>query len=86
MKDLVVEVTPEELLIKGHTSYEKSSDKGKVPMSEIPTGQVFRSIRFPEAIDTSTAKAEFKDGMLRLTMAIAKNVTTTAKKVDVKAA
>jgi HSP20 family molecular chaperone IbpA len=55
-------------------------------MSEIRTGQVFRSIRFPETIDTGTAKAEYKDGMLRLTMAIAKNATTTAKKVNIKAA
>ena len=55
-------------------------------MSEIRTGQVFRSIRFPEAIDTSTARAEYKDGVLRLTMAVAKNVTETAKKVDIKAA
>ena len=86
MKDLVVEVTPEELLIKGQTSHEKTSDKGKVHLSEIRTGQVFRSIRFPEAIDTSTAKAEYKDGMLRLTMAIAKTATGTAKKVDIKAA
>jgi HSP20 family protein len=86
MKDLVVEVTPEELLIKGQTSHETTSDKGKIHKSEIRTGQVFRSIRFPEAIDTSTAKAEYKDGMLRLTMAIAKNATTTAKKVDIKAA
>lgn len=86
MKDLVVEVTPEELLIKGQTSHEKTSDTGEVHVSEIRTGQVFRSIRFPEAIDTNTAKAGSKDGMLRLTMAIAKNATTTAKKVDVKAA
>jgi HSP20 family protein len=86
MKDLVVEVTPQELLIKGQTSHERTSDKDKVHMSEIRTGQVFRSIRFPEAIDTSTAKAEYKDGMLRLTMAIAKIATGTAKKVDIKAA
>ena len=86
MKDLVVEVTPEELLIKGQTRHDTISDKGKVHMSEIRTGQVFRSLRFPEAIDTSTAKAEYKDGMLRMTMAVAKNVTTTTKKVDIKAA
>ena len=69
MKDLVVEGTPQELLIKGQTSHERTSDKDKV-----------------EAIDTSTAKAEYKDGILRLTMAIAKTATGTAKKVDIKAA
>jgi HSP20 family protein len=86
VKDLVVEITSQELLIKGQTSHEKSSDKGKVHISEIRTGQVFRSIRFPEAIDTSTAKAEYKDGVLHLTMAIAKTATTTARKADIKAA
>jgi HSP20 family protein len=86
MKDLVVEITPEALLIKGQTHHEKTSDKGKVHMSEIRTGQVFRSIRFPEAIDTTTAKAEYKDGMLHVTMAIAKGAAVTARKVDIKAA
>jgi HSP20 family protein len=86
MKDLVVEVTPEELLIKGQTSHETTSDKEKVHISEIRTGQVFRSLRFPEAIDTSTTKAEYKDGMLRVTMMIGKHASETAKKVDIKAA
>ena len=86
MKDLVVEITPEELLIKGQTSHEKTSDKGKVHMSEIRTGQVFRSIRFPEAIDTGTAKAEYKDGMLHVTMTAAKGAAVSARKVDIKAA
>jgi HSP20 family protein len=86
MKDLVVEVTPEELLIKGQTSHETTSDKGKVHISEIRNGQLFRSLHFPEAIDTSTARAEYKDGMLRLTMAVAKNAGATTKKVDIKVA
>jgi HSP20 family protein len=86
MKDLVVEITPEELLIKGQTSHETTPDKSKIHMSEIRTGQVFRALRFPEAIDTSTAKAEYKDGMLRLTMAIAKDATATPAKVIMKVA
>jgi HSP20 family protein len=86
MKDLVVEITPEDLLIKGQTSHETTADKSRVHMSEIRTGQLFRALHFPEAIDTSTAKAEYKDGMLRLTMAIAKDATATPTKVDLKVA
>jgi HSP20 family protein len=86
MNDLVVEVTPQELLIKGQTNHETTADKGQVHISEIRTGQVFRSLRFPEAIDTSTAKAEYKDGMLRLTMMIGKHARATAKKVDIRVA
>ena len=58
--DLVVEVTPEELLIEGQTSHEKTSDKGKVHTSEIRTGQAFGLIRFPEAIHTQHSKGRLK--------------------------
>lgn len=83
-KDIDVEITPEDLLIKAETAAEKESDKGKVHVSEFSSGSVFRSIHFPEKIDPATAKAEFKNGLLRLTAAIAKQEKAT--KVDIKAA
>jgi HSP20 family protein len=83
-KDVDVEITPEDLLIKAETTTEKESDKGKVHVSEFSSGSIFRSVHFPEKIDPKTAKAEFKNGMLRLTATIVKEEKAT--KVDIKAA
>jgi HSP20 family protein len=83
-KDLDVQITATDLLIKGETTHEKKTDKGTVHVSEFSSGRIFRSIEFPKPIDPNSAKAECKDGMLRLTATIAK--TASAKKVDVKAA
>ena len=83
-KDLDVQISPEHLLIKAETAREHVSDEGTVHVSELASGRIFRALRFPERIDPSTAKGEYKNGMLRVTAAIEK--AETVKKVDVKAA
>lgn len=83
-KDLDVQITPEDLLIKAESSHEHTSDIGTVHICEFDAGKIFRSIHFPEKIDPESAKAEYRNGMLRLTAAIAK--TATAQKVEIKAA
>lgn len=83
-KDLDVQITPDHLLIKAQSSHEHSTDTGTVHVCEFDSGRIFRSIRFPEQIDPSSVKAEYRNGMLRLTAAIAK--AATAQKVEIKAA
>ena len=83
-KDLDVKITSDEVLIKAETSHEHTADTGTVHFCEFDAGRVFRSIHFPEKIDPDSAKAQYRNGMLRLTAAIAK--AATAQKVDVKAA
>lgn len=83
-KDLDVQITPEYLLIKGQTTHEHTTDTGTVHVCEFDSGRIFRSIRFPEKIDPNSAKAEYRNGMLHLTAAIAK--AATAQKVEIKAA
>jgi HSP20 family molecular chaperone IbpA len=84
-RDLDVQVTPEDLLIKAETTREQKTDKGTVHVSEFSRGKVFRSVRLPEKIDPNTAKAEYKDGMLRVTAAIAKT-SEAARKLQIQAA
>lgn len=83
-KDLDVQITPDDLLIKAESTRENKTDEGTVHVSEFSGGKVFRSLHFPERIDPDTVKSEFKNGLLRVTVAIAK--TAAAKKIDVKAA
>jgi HSP20 family protein len=70
-KDLDVQVTPEELLIKGEITHQHTDDEGRVHLCEFKPGKLWRSIRFPHTIDPATAKAEYRNGLLRLTATIA---------------
>jgi len=83
-KDLDVQVTPDDLLIKGNVDHEHTSQEGDVHVCEFKSGQMFRSVHFPQKIDPSSVKAEYKNGMLHLTAAIATSAEAT--KVPVKAA
>ena len=65
------------------TSHEHAADAGTVHVCEFESGKVSRSIHFPEKIDPNSAKAEYQNGMLRLTAAIAR--AATVQKVEIKA-
>lgn len=82
-KDLDVQITPEDLLIKAAVDHEHAAEEGAVQLCEFKSGKLFRSIHFPEKIDPDSVKAEYRNGMLHLTAAIAKAVPT---RVNVKAA
>lgn len=82
-KDLDVQVTPEEVLIQADIHHRHTPDKGTVHVCEFTGGKLFRSIRFPDAIDPESVKAEYKNGLLRLTAAAAKARPT---RVEVQAA
>ncbi len=82
-KDVEVQATAEDILIKGKTEHTHESKGGAVHVCEFQSGQLFRSIHLPERIDPDTVKAEQRHGMLHLTAKIAK---PAARKVDVQAA
>ncbi len=82
-KDLDVQITPEDVLIKADIGHTHAPEEGAVQLCEFNGGQLFRSIHFPERIDPDSATAEYRNGMLRLTASIAKSA---AQKVEIKAA
>jgi HSP20 family molecular chaperone IbpA len=81
-KDLDIEVTPEDLLVKGEIRHEHREDKGKVHVCEFQSGTLFRSIHFPKKIEPEKVAAEFKNGLLKIKAPIAE----AARKVKVEAA
>jgi HSP20 family protein len=83
-KDLAIEVTPEDVLVKGETHHEHKEEKGKVHTCEFRSGSLFRTIHLPKKIDPDKVKAEFKNGMLLLKAPIAEE--QRSRKVKIEAA
>ena len=83
-RDLNVEVTSEDLLVKGKTKTEKKEDKGEVHTSEFQSGSLFRSIHFPKKVDPDKVKAEIKNGLLTVVAPIAEEARS--RKVNIQAA
>lgn len=70
-KDIDIEVAPEDIVLRAEVHHEHTGRKGTVHYTELETGKLFRSIHLPKTIDADTVKAEFKNGLLRLTAEIA---------------
>jgi HSP20 family protein len=81
---LDIQVTPDTLLIKADTVHAHGNPKEIVHVCEFQQGELFRLIKLPSKIAPETVKAEYKNGLLRVTAAIA--AQKAAKKVTVKAA
>lgn len=65
--DLDVQVTPNDLLIRG-------ASNGGADASELVVGELFRQISFPAPIDPGKVKAAYKNGVLHVTAPIAERV------------
>jgi HSP20 family protein len=82
-KQLDIRVSPEDILITADVDHRHETQEGTVHLCEFERGRLFRSVHLPEPIDPDSVKAECRDGLLRLTAAVAK---VAPKKVDVHAA
>jgi HSP20 family protein len=81
-KDLKVEVTAEDLLVKGETRTEKKEEKCEVYTSEFESGSLFRSIHLPKKVDPNKVKAELKNGLLTVTAPIAEEAKARMVRVQ----
>jgi HSP20 family protein len=79
-KDLDVQVTREDLVIKGNGAHEPRADTGTVHCCEFSHGQLFRAVHFPRPIDPAKVTADYRNGMLRITAPIAE---TVQQRIDV---
>jgi len=67
-KDLDVSVTENAVTIKGSTSHEEKEEKGDYYRCEISSGAYSRTLALPSEVEADKAKANFKDGVLELTL------------------
>jgi HSP20 family protein len=67
-KDVRVEVRDDALTIEGERRHEREEKRAGFFRSERSYGSFFRQIPLPEGIDSASATATFKDGVLEVTM------------------
>ncbi len=67
-RDLDVSMTDTSVTIKGTTSREEKEERDDYYRSEIAKGSFSRTVALPENVDAGNAKADFKDGVLELTV------------------
>ncbi len=67
-KDLDVFMTDTAITIRGTTSQEHKEEKDDYYRSEITKGSFSRTVELPDDVDAEKAKANFKDGVLELTV------------------
>ena len=73
-KDIDIEVTPEDIVLTTNTRHQHTEHKGVIHHCEFEAGSMFRAIHLPKKINPDKVKAEFKNGLLRLTAQVSEEV------------
>lgn len=82
-EDVKVTVDNGMITIQGERKMEKEEKGKKFHRIERSYGSFLRSFRLPDGVDESKAKAEFKDGMLNVTLPKSEKAKTRAVEVTV---
>ena len=82
-KDVEVRVEDNTLYLKGERNYEKEVNEQNYHRVERSYGSFARSFSLPNSIDAEKVKAEYKDGLLTLTMPKREEAKPKTIKIDV---
>jgi len=80
--DLDVSVSDNSVTIKGETKREEKEEKGDYYRCEISRGAFARTVLLPSDVDTENTKAQFKDGVLELTLPKIEKAKRRSIKID----
>ncbi|MDZ7798112.1 MAG: Hsp20/alpha crystallin family protein [Patescibacteria group bacterium] len=78
-----IEIEDNVLKISGQQEKETEVEEKDYYRKEVRSGSFYRSVPLPKAVDGPKAEAEFKDGMLKIT--VPKREEAKPKKIKVKA-
>lgn len=86
VKPADIEITAEKgvLSLRGSRNFEQKNDEGHYSRVERVSGKFVRTFSLPENVQTDAIKAQFKDGVLELT--IPKVAKVEPRKIEVQAA
>lgn len=85
-KDIEVSLTGDMLTIKGERKSEREEKHKGFYLSERSYGSFYRSIPVPPGVATDDAKAEFKKGVLTVSLPKTPEAQAKVKKIEVKGA
>lgn len=81
--DVKVELTDEALTISGERKEEKEEKREGFYRSERNYGRFYRQIPLPDGVETHKANATFRNGVLEVTVPVAKS-ESKARKLEIK--
>jgi HSP20 family protein len=70
-EDVTVEIDDDAIVIHGERQIEHTETKGGMTRTERRYGEFYRAIPLPDGADAERARAEFKDGMLKVSVPFA---------------
>jgi HSP20 family protein len=83
-EELDIAIDKDILTVTGSREEEKETDKKDYYSKEIRRGSFSRSVSLPKFVDAEEASADYKDGVLTITMPVIKGQEKKAVKVHVK--
>lgn len=83
-EDIKVEVTDDTLTIQGERKQEKKEEREGYSYSECSYGSFYRAIPLPEGVDASKATAEFRNGVLEVTVPAPSRPEPKARRLEVR--
>jgi HSP20 family protein len=83
--DIEVNLEGSELTIRGEKRREHDEKRRDYHLSEMSYGQFSRTFTLPEGVDRDKAKAQFKKGVLTLTMPKTEQVKAQRKRIAIEA-
>lgn len=72
-EDVKVQCTEEGIILEGEKRREHEETKGGYHRSERSYGRFYRMVPLPDGADTEKAKADFKDGVLHVTIPVSES-------------
>jgi HSP20 family protein len=81
--DVNVEITDDAILISGERRHEFEDEKDGIYRSERSYGSFYRAIPLPAGAIGDNAKANFKDGVLEITMAAPPREATRGRRIEI---
>lgn len=84
--DLEIQIENNVLTIRGETRHEEESKEDKVYRREVSYGSFSRSVRLPEGLNLDAVDAEFKNGLVTISLPRVPEEKPKAVKVSVRTA
>lgn len=79
-----VEIEDNTLILSGERQDESKEEKDDYYRSERRYGQFYRAIQLPENVDPNTCNAQYRDGVLEVTLRLPKQSEKQKKRIDIR--